>query len=179
MLPVLVRRFFYRHQTPLPLYYSIRSGFKGFIIISLLMAMSYYSDIPLVMAPFGASCILVATMPHQTLSQPINVIGGYFIGTLVTLAFMAYFSHQWWLVGLMLSVTISFMAILRVTHPPAGAVPFVIFFYEEDVGLEFLLFPVLTGSVLIVVMAYILHSIPPERGYPMLIPSNKKSKKET
>lgn len=165
-----LKRLAFRHQEPIPLHVCMRSGFKGFIAISLLVAISYYSEVPLIMAPFGASCILIITMPHDELSQPANVIGGYFISTLVTIVFVSLFPHEWWLIGLMLGVIITAMAALRVTHAPAGAVPLIVYFYREDVGFDFLLFPVVTGTILLVCIAIVLHNIPPGRGYPKQLP---------
>lgn len=166
-----IKRLLTRHERNLSFIAAVRIGFKGFVIISVLSAVSHFSDTPTVIAPFGASCLLITTMPKSVLAQPINVIGGYIIATLVTIFFTTYFPHQWWTIGMMLATTVSAMAYFRVTHAPAGAVPLVAYYYEGAIGFDFLFTPILTGSILMVVLAMLLHSLPPKKEYPRKIVS--------
>ena len=47
------------------------------------------AGMPLLMAPFGASCVLLFAVPNSPLSQPANVIGGHAVATLAGLALFA------------------------------------------------------------------------------------------
>jgi len=72
------------------------------------------------MAPFGASwraCCF--SLPASPLSQPMNVIGGHVVSTLVGLLLPALSAERVVAVAIR-RFAISFMALLRVTHPPAG-----------------------------------------------------------
>ena len=120
---------------------------------------------PFLIAPFGASCVLLFAVPNSPLSQPANLIGGHMLATLVALALRAYLPPEWWAIGITVGVVIALMVALRVTHPPAGATPVVVFL--TDPGPIFLLFPILTGCIALIVIAIVVHKLPPRTAYPM------------
>nr|WP_296984317.1 HPP family protein [uncultured Desulfovibrio sp.] len=146
---------FTRHQSPLSKKSVVLAGLGGLVGIALTGALTAFGTVPLLMAPFGASCVLLFTVPDSPLSQPANVIGGHVISTLVGLVLRMMLPDQWWAWALAVGLAIALMAALRVTHPPAGADPLVVF--AANPGFEYLLFPVLTGSCLLVVIAGIFH----------------------
>ncbi len=164
-----IRRLTFRHQEPISLYRCIKGGFKGMVTILLLSLFTKHGGVKLLMAPFGASCILIYTTPQDEFAQPINIVGGYFIAGLVSLTLVEILPHDWWTVSLMLWFTITLMAIFRVTHPPAGAVPIVIYFARMTMSFWYLAFPILIGSILLVGIALLVHRIPPPRTYPRLL----------
>ncbi len=128
------------------------------------------------MAPFGASCILIFTTPGDEYAQPINVLGGYFITGLISLILMDFLPHQFWVVGLVLGVGITVMALLRLTHPPAGAVPVVVYLSSiEAVDYFFLISPIMCGSATLVLLALIMHRLPLKADYPRLSGSGSAS----
>jgi CBS-domain-containing membrane protein len=59
------------------------------------------------------------------------------------------------------------MLLLRVTHPPAGAVPLVAF--GTHMPAETLFFVVLTGALCLVGVAVVHHWLPPRADYPRRI----------
>ena len=146
---------FVRHQSPLSKKSVILASLGGLLGIALTGALTVYGAAPLLMAPFGASCVLLFTVPDSPLSQPANVIGGHAVSTLVGLLLRMALPDQWWAWALAVGLAIGLMAALRVTHPPAGADPLVVF--AANPGFEYLLFPVLTGSCLLVGIAAIFH----------------------
>jgi CBS-domain-containing membrane protein len=56
---------------------------------------------------------------------------------------------EWWSLGLAAGLAIATMAVLRVTHPPAGADPLVVFF--DNPGWAYLGLPVALGSLALIV----------------------------
>src|SRR5437016_841498 len=70
---------------------AVVSGLGGFVTIYLLARLSATLGAVLLIAPFGASCVLVFALPHSPLAQP-NVIGGHFISAFVGLAVLTLFS---------------------------------------------------------------------------------------
>ena len=157
-------------QSKLPLTVCLKSGIKGMITISLLSVIGFISGMHLVIAPFASSCITVFTSPDQEYAQPINIIGGYFVATIVGILMINIMPNEWWILGIMLSITISVMAIFRVTHPPAGGIPFVIFYYHQKDAIDMVFYPVIIGSFIIVIVALFLHSLPfAKRQYPSKI----------
>src|SRR5438045_9304637 len=71
---------------------AVVSGLGGFVTIYLLARLSATLGAVLLIAPFGASCVLVFALPHSPLAQPRNVIGGHFISAFVGLAVLTLFS---------------------------------------------------------------------------------------
>lgn len=135
----------------------LAASLGGMIAIGVLGAITAYSSTPLIMAPFGASCVLLFSVPNSPLSQPANVIGGHVVATLVGLLLRLIFPNEWWAVAIAVGVAIGMMAALRITHPPAGADPLVVF--STDPGFGFLLFPVLTGAIALVCVATAFHKL--------------------
>lgn len=147
--------FFARHQPAQPLHKTAIAGAGGLIAIGLIGALSAYSHAPFIMAPFGASCVLLFSVPGSPLSQPANVIGGHGVATLVGLLLRLVLPNEWWAAAIAAGVAIAAMAALRVTHPPAGADPLVVF--ADDPGFGFLVMPVLVGASLLVGTATLFH----------------------
>lgn len=146
-----------RHQTPPSFRMVILSGIGGMLAIGVLGALITCTGIPLLIAPFGASCVLLFSLPASPLSQPINVIGGHLVATLVGLIIRLCFPNSWWALAIAVGLAIALMSALRVTHPPAGADPLVVFAASPD--FSFLLTPVLTGTLSLVVIALLFHRL--------------------
>jgi len=147
--------------------HSLISGAGGAIGIFLLSVFTIGTGSPLLMAPFGASCVLLFAVPDSPLSQPKNVIGGHFISALVGVVFVLLWPASPLALSLAVAVAIILMVIFKVTHPPAGADPIVILMGAK--GFSFLLFPVLSGSILLVLIAYVFHRLTAQHTYPKAI----------
>lgn len=159
------RHIFQRHQPRQSLRKNIKSGIGGLICIASIAWLGFLTDNLFLMAPFGATCVLIFSLPNSPLSQPINMIGGHLISSLIGIVMFQILPLEWWAPALAVGLCISSMAILRVTHPPAGANPLVIFI--GGFGWEYLIFPVLTGSLLITLIAWLFHKLPPMSEYPV------------
>ncbi|MEJ0095778.1 MAG: HPP family protein [Methylocella sp.] len=131
------------------------AGSGGAVAIGLLSFIAYHTGQPLVMAPFGASCVLLFYVPNSPLSQPVNVVGGHLLATFVGLLLRQYLPDTWWGAAFAVGLAISLMGAFRVTHPPAGADPIVVF--ATHPGFDFIIVPVLIGSVALVVIASLFH----------------------
>ena len=149
------------------------SGIKALITITAISAIGYYSNHELVIAPFATSCLMVFSRPEDDVAQPMNIIGGYFIASVIGVIASYIFPHAWWVLGISLATTIYAMYYFRVTHPPAGAVPFIIYLHHTDAYLrttadiKFILYPTLAGRICIVLLATILNLLPfAKREYP-------------
>ncbi len=160
----VLQSFFVRQQPGQSSNLIIKAGISGVIAIATLALLSQWTDSLWLMAPFGATCVLLFSIPASPLSQPINVIVGHLISSSIGLTLHTLLPTSWWAIALAAGLALSAMAALRVTHPPAGADPLVVFL--ENPGWDYLGFPVLSGSVLLVVVAWIFHRIPPVVSYP-------------
>lgn len=150
-----MRRFFTRHQPPQTPQRILLAGLGSFGAIALVGALSTYGHAALIMAPFGASCVLLFSMPSSPLSQPAHVIGGHVLSTALALALRTVLPDAWWAAALAVGLAIALMSALRITHPPAGADPLIVF--ATDPGIGFLVLPVLSGACALVLLATLFH----------------------
>ncbi|MEO5374312.1 MAG: HPP family protein [Alphaproteobacteria bacterium] len=165
-----MRRFVRRHQPATSHATLIKAGLGGTLAIAFVGWLGNASGVPLLIAPFGATVILLFGIPGTPLAQPINVVGGHLLGTAIGLVLRGVLPPEWWAVGLGVGLTLAAMMLLRVTHPPAGANPILVFL--GDPGPWFLLTPVLAGSVALVLFATAFHRLPPTTPYPLPRPTS-------
>ena len=150
-----MERYFKRVQPQASARMVLTAGTGGFLAIASLALLTSHANLLLLMAPFGASCVLLFSVPASPLSQPANVVGGHLAATLIGMALHAVLPETWWALALAVGLAIAVMAALRITHPPAGADPLVVF--AADPGVLFLLFPVLSGAIALVAIAALFH----------------------
>lgn len=139
----------------------LRSLLGGTLAILVLEMLSQYTATHLIMAPFGATCVLLFAVSTSPLAQPRNVILGHFISAFVGLLFLKLFGISMFITALAVGVAIGLMQWLRCVHPPAGANPLVILLTANQVSYDwgFLLFPVLAGSISLVMIALVVNNI--------------------
>jgi len=125
-----------RQQPGQPAAVVMKAGLGGLLAIATVAWLSYVTGNLLLMAPFGATCVLLFSVPGSPLSQPANVIGGHLVSTAIGLLLHVLLPVEWWSLGLAVGLAIAAMAALRVTHPPAGADPLVVFFDNPGWGLS-------------------------------------------
>ena len=153
-----------RQQPRQPLAVMMKAGMGGLLAIATVAWLSHATGNPLLMAPFGATCVLLFSVPNSPLSQPVNVIGGHIVSTAIGLLLHMLLPVEWWSLGLAVDLAIAAMAALRVTHPPAGADPLVVFF--DNPGWEYIGLPVAFGSLALILIAWLFHRLPPRVVYP-------------
>ncbi|KQZ13944.1 hypothetical protein ASD44_07545 [Mesorhizobium sp. Root554] len=138
-------------------------------VCSLIMKGSYHT--PLIVAPMGASAVLLFAVPASPLAQPWSIIGGNTISAFVGVV-VAYFVRDPVLAsGLAVGIAIGAMSFTRSLHPPGGAAaltaalatPAVI-----DAGFLFPFVPVAINSVLLVGVGLVFHKLG-KRNYPHVV----------
>lgn len=129
-------------------------------ILSLLL-LSQWSGHLLIMAPFGASCVLLYAVSQSPLAQPRNVILGHFLSAIVGLLILKFVGSSIWAIAFAVGIAIAVMQIFSCVHPPAGANPLVILLTAQqvDYSWEFLFSPVLFGALILVAIAYVVNNI--------------------
>lgn len=133
--------------------------------IGTIAHLTQSAGIPLLMAPFGATCVLLFAAPEAPLAQPRNVIGGHFISALVGLVVLQLFGDGPMQMAIGVGSAIALMQLFRAVHPPAGANPLVII----TAGIQdysFLLTPVLAGSMLLLIIALFINNIGSKKQWP-------------
>ena len=132
------------------------AGLSASLAIAILAYLDQYIEGSLwLMAPFGATTVLVFALPDSPLAQPRNVIFGHLLAATVGLIFVKFVGVYPWSLGLATGVAISLMLITKTTHPPAGANPILVMLLNPGWG--FLLTPVLVGAVILAALGYLLN----------------------
>lgn len=128
---------------------SVFAGLGASVAIGLLSYMeANLGDVALLMAPFGATAVLVFGVPASPLAQPKNVILGHLITSFIGVVFTQYVGVTPLTLALATGLGVTAMLLSKTTHPPAGANPILIMLSDQSWG--FLITPVLIGAVTIV-----------------------------
>jgi CBS-domain-containing membrane protein len=137
------------------LYSAIFSGLSSALAIGILTFLdSNQSNYLLIMAPFGATAVLVFGVPASPLAQPKNVIFGHLITAIVGLTFISFVGVTPLTLALATGLGVSAMLLSKTTHPPAGANPLLIMMTGQS--WSFLITPVLIGAVTIVLCGMLM-----------------------
>lgn len=78
-------------------------------------------SLPWIVAPMGASAVLVFAVPTSPMSQPWPVIGGDCLSALVGFAVGKALGHGSIACGIAVAAAIALMSLTRCLHPPGGA----------------------------------------------------------
>lgn len=105
----------------------------------------------LLMAPFGATAVIVFGLPQSPLAHPKNVILGHLITALIGLCFVEFFAVTPLTLALATGLAVSLMLLTKTTHPPAGANPLLIMLTQQHWW--FLFSTVLLGAIAMVLVA--------------------------
>lgn len=119
-------------------------------------------DLPLIIAPFGASAVLVFGAPASPLAKPRNVIGSHVLSALVGVFFAQNFGTCVPLAAACAVATAIVLMLLTGTlHPPGGATALIAVIGGPQIshlGYLFALVPCFTGSLIVVVAALICNA---------------------
>jgi len=159
------RPFIARHEPPIPLSANLRAGIAAILGMCVVGWLASVTGLPLLFAPLGATAGLLFGQPSSPLSQPVNLMGGYLVGTIVCEIAFSTFPGEWLAAAVAVGVSIVVMRALRVTHPPAAALPILGFNAATHGPLLFLV--VFVSNVVLIALALVVHRIPPRRQYPM------------
>jgi CBS-domain-containing membrane protein len=138
-----------------PLRAALWGGLGATLTILLIQYLSRSVHTPLLIAPFGASCVVLFLSPGSEFARPRNLLGGYLIGSLVGLVLLALLPGVWWTAAPAVGATIALMRLTHTVHPPAAAQPLVILLAQPS--WQFLLVPTLPGIVLLLLAAWLYH----------------------
>ncbi len=124
----------------------------AFVAIAIVSFLSFDAGMPLMLASFGASCVVLFGMPGSRPSRPRNVIGGHLIAAVVAVAVIAVLNCTWYSTALAVFAAIVLMVLTDTVHPPGGATA--LFGVTSGASASYIVAPVLAGAVILVLVAY-------------------------
>jgi len=119
-------------------------------------------------APMGASAVLLFAVPASPLAQPWSIIGGNLVSALVGVSCAKLVAEPALAAALAIALAIACMFALRCIHPPSGAVALTAVLGGPAVhamGYGFVMAPVLLNSFLLLAMALFFNNAT-RRRYP-------------
>lgn len=135
---------------------SVMAGAGALIGLAFIGLIAEKADTLLIIAPFGATAVLLFSAPKSPFSRPWNIFGGYLISTTLGMLTVTYTNAGWLPVGIGLGLTIMLMHWGRVIHPPAGAN----FLIVTQGHITFYLFePLVLGLITLVIIAMSIERI--------------------
>lgn len=142
---------------------AVRAGVGATFGLALigLFVLSATVDLKLglyLIAPFGATSVLVFAVPNSPLAQPWSAIVGNTAAAVVGVAATLIVDDPVLRIALAVGMAITLMIVLRAIHPPAGAVAMTAAMSPESIhhlGFWFALAPVALGTIALVVVAMV------------------------
>lgn len=145
-------------------------GLVGLLVtaFSLRACLGSFEHVPLLIAPIGASTVLVFGVPASPLAQPWSVVAGNTLAALIGVT-AARFIHDPYCAGAVaVSATIAITSLCGCLHPPAGAVALTAVIGGPAIaaaGYRFALVPVCISSLLLVATGIVFNNLV-RRSYP-------------
>ena len=145
---------------------AIFAGIFSIFTIGVLTALTYKTELGIfIIASFGSSMVLLFGYPESPFAQPKNVFFGHLVTTLVGLLVLNFVPLPLYLIiPIAVGFGVGLMILLNVTHPPAGGNPIIVII--GSVSFDYLLNPVITGSVIIIISALIINRFILKKSYP-------------
>jgi len=140
---------------------AMRAGIGALIGLGLtgLFLLSPNVDLELglyLVAPFGASSVLLFAVPNSPLAQPWSAIVGNTIAAIVGVAVCLLLTDPALRIALAVGITIIVTILCRAVHPPAGAVAMTAAMSPDAIahlGFWFALTPIAVGTTALVLIA--------------------------
>ena len=145
---------------------STLAGIFSIITIGVLTVLTYKTSYGIfLIASFGSTMVLLYGYPESPFAQPKNIILGHFLTALIGIIFLNFVPLPIFLnIPLAVGFGVMFMILFKVTHPPAGGNPIIVII--GSVSFDYLLTPVLIGSMIVVMFGVIINKFLFKKEYP-------------
>lgn len=143
----------------------IVSGISAAVVIGFLAFLTLNTSTGVwLMFSFGATIFIVFVLYDLETAQPKNIFFGHLISILVGVLFNETIGLSFYSLGLSVGVAIILMVYFKVMHPPAASNPLVAL--SMDLSYDFILFPVIVGTTIIIILSVLINKFILKRNYP-------------
>ena len=145
---------------------SVLAGIFSIITIGILTILTYKTSYGIfLIASFGSTMVLLYGYPDSPFAQPKNIILGHFLTAFIGVIFLNFIPLPIFInIPLAVGFGVMFMILFKVTHPPAGGNPIIVII--GSVSFDYLLIPVLIGSIIVVMFGVIINKFLFKKEYP-------------
>jgi len=142
------------------------AGLFASIIIGILSFLSFETSTGFwLMFSFGSSTLIVLVFHDSEFAQPANVFFGHLLAIVIGILFNEFLGISYLTLGLSVGTTVTLMMYFKIIHPPAAANPLIALF--ADVSYGYIIFPVVVGSIVIIILSVIINRYIMNRNYPV------------
>ena len=146
---------------------ALIAGILSTFTIGILTFLTYKTELGLfLIASFGSSMVLLYGYPESPFAQPKNIFFGHLLTSVVGIIFLYFLPSPIFItIPLAVGFGVALMIALGVTHPPAGGNPIIVII--GSVSLDYLINPIITGSIIILAFGIILNRLILKKKYPV------------
>jgi len=141
----------------------------GLIAFTQSLSLDKMSNIFLI-GSFGASSVLIYGAIQSPLAQPRNLVGGHVISAFIGVCVFKLVPDPVWISApLAVSLSIVAMQMTKTLHPPGGATALIAVIGIPKIkalGFMYVLSPVLSGVMILLLVAIIANNLTKNRSYP-------------
>ena len=145
---------------------SLLAAIFSSLTIGALSLLTYKTSYGLfLIASFGSTMVLLYGYPESPFAKPKNIFFGHFLTSLVGVIFVTFVPLPIYLsIPIAVGLGVGLMILFKVTHPPAGGNPIIVIM--GSVSFEFLISPVISGSVIVIIFGIIINKFIIKNNYP-------------
>ena len=146
---------------------AIFAGIFSVITISALTLLTYKTELGIfLVASFGSTMVLLYGYPESPFAQPKNIFFGHLITSLVGVFVLNFVPLPLYIVlPLAVGLGVTLMILLKITHPPAGGNPIIVIM--GSVSLDYLINPIISGTIIVLIFGVILNRFILKKKYPL------------
>tara|TARA_B100000700_G_scaffold311783_1_gene394489 strand:- start:863 stop:1333 length:471 start_codon:yes stop_codon:yes gene_type:complete len=139
------------------------------ITIAVLTFLTYKTEFGIfLIASFGSSMVVLYGYPESPFAQPKNIFFGHLTTAAVGVLFVSFVPLAIYInIPLAVGIGIGLMILFNVPHPPAGGNPIIVIM--GGVSYNYLINPIITGSIIILFFGIIINRIILKKKYPLKI----------
>ena len=148
------------------LFKSILAGLFSTITIGALTYLTYKTSFVLfLIASFGSTMVLLYGYPESPFAQPKNIFFGHFLTAFIGIIVLKFVPLPIYItIPMATGLGVCFMILLNVTHPPAGGNPIIVII--GSVSFEYLISPIILGSIIVLVFGVAINRFILKKKYP-------------
>ena len=145
---------------------ALIAGFFSAITIGTLTLLTYKTEFGIfLIASFGSTMVLLYGYPESPFAQPKNIFFGHLLTASVGVIFVNFIPLPFYLsIPIAVGIAVGLMIFFNVTHPPAGGNPIIVLM--GSASYNYLLNPVIFGSIILILFGVILNRFIAKKKYP-------------
>ena len=145
---------------------SSLAGLFSIITIGALTFLTYKTTFGLfLVASFGSTMVLLYGYPESPFAHPKNIFFGHLVTAFIGILVLNFIPLPLFIIiPIAVGLGVCFMILLNVTHPPAGGNPIIVII--GSVSYDYLLNPIILGSIIVIAFGIIINRFILKKKYP-------------